>query len=129
MKPVHKVQLATRIWGLALYVHLTTRTRPLPEVVASLAGRSPRRPYGLGPIRLGSIVTRALTIGGRPPRCVIAALVAFRLNRSEGHPVELVIGLPQHPTDKDAHAWLEMAGRDVGPPPGRLGHLELARYS
>ena len=29
---------------------------------------------------------------------------------------------------KDAHAWVELAGVDVGPPPGRNGHVELARY-
>ena len=70
-----------------------------------------------------------MTVRGTPPRCLIAALVAFRLDRAEGHLVEIVIGLPMQPVDKDAHAWLEIDGHDVGPPPGRYGHVELARYS
>jgi hypothetical protein len=39
-----------------------------------------------------------------------------------------VIGLPSSPTDKDAHAWVEVRGIDIGPAPGRLGHAELVRY-
>ena len=41
---------------------------------------------------------------------------------------QLVIGLPHTPADKDAHAWVELAGTDVGPPPGRASHEELARF-
>jgi hypothetical protein len=130
MNGAQKVVLAARIWALAIYVHVATRRRALPEVVSSLARRGEsRRRLGQNPVRLGRIVTRALTFRGTPPRCLIAALVAFRLNRAEGHDVEIVIGLPMRPIDKDAHAWLEINGRDVGPPPGQLGHLELARYS
>ena len=130
MNSAQKVVLAARIWALAVYVHLATRRRPLPQVVASLARRGEsRRRTGVNPVRLGTIVTRVLTFRGTPPRCLIAALVAFRLNRAEGHGVEIVIGLPSRPIDKDAHAWLEINGRDVGPPPGQFGHLELARYS
>lgn len=124
-----KVVLAIRVLVLAGYVTIATRIRSLPRVVATLADSSGGSRLGLGPVQVGRIVTTTLTIGRRRPRCLIAALVAFRLCRVEGHPVELVIGLPKHPTDKDAHAWLEMAGADVGPPPGRLGHVELARYS
>lgn len=40
----------------------------------------------------------------------------------------LVIGLPEEPVDERAHAWVELEGRDVGPPPGRGNHVELARY-
>ena len=123
-----KVLLAARIWALALFVVITTRLMPLPRLVALLSSRSPRGTLELAPRRLGSIVGRTLTVAGRPPRCLIAALVAYRLNRAEGHLVQLVIGLPLKPSDKDAHAWLELAGVDVGPPPGRLGHVELARY-
>lgn len=124
-----KVILAGRVLLLTGYVIVATRIRPLPRVVDSLSRRPERaRRLGLGPIQAGRIVTTVLTVGRRRPRCLIAALVAYRLCRVEGHPVELVIGLPKHPTDKDAHAWLELAGTDVGPPPGRFGHVELARY-
>lgn len=126
--PLDKARLALRILTLAVQVHIATRRHPLPAVVTALAAKPPMRRFGLGPVRLGGVVRRTLTIAGRPPRCLIAALVAFRLSRDEGHPVELVIGLPKNPTDKDAHAWLEIDGRDVGPPPGRLEHVELARY-
>jgi hypothetical protein len=54
--------------------------------------------------------------------------VLYRLLRSRGEPAELVIGLPREPKDKDAHAWVELDGRDVGPPPGKAGHEQLARY-
>ena len=53
----------------------------------------------------------------------------FRLLRAQGEEPELVIGLPLEPRDRDAHAWIELAGRDVGPPPGKGRHVELARYA
>ena len=31
--------------------------------------------------------------------------------------------------DVDAHAWIEMEGHDIGPPPGKGDHEELARYA
>jgi hypothetical protein len=46
----------------------------------------------------------------------------------QGQSAEVVIGLPQEPLDNKAHAWVEIDGVDVGPPPGRQGHEELARY-
>jgi hypothetical protein len=55
-------------------------------------------------------------------------MVLYRLLREQGDDVQLVIGLPLEPRDKDAHAWVEMDGHDVGPPPGRGKHVELARY-
>ena len=58
----------------------------------------------------------------------MSSLVLYRLLREQGDDAELVIGLPQTPADKDAHAWVELAGRDVGPPPGRGPHEELARF-
>ena len=53
----------------------------------------------------------------------------FRLLREQGDDVELVIGLPEEAADERAHAWVELHGRDVGPPPGRAGHEEMARLS
>jgi Transglutaminase-like superfamily len=60
---------------------------------------------------------------------LINALVLYRLLREQGDPVELVIGLPEQAADERAHAWVELEGRDVGPPPGRAGHSEMARLS
>ncbi len=42
----------------------------------------------------------------------------YRLLREQGDAAELVIGLPKNPADKSAHAWVELDGVDVGPPPG-----------
>jgi hypothetical protein len=60
---------------------------------------------------------------------LFSALVLYRLLRAQGDRAELVIGLPSDARTKDAHAWVELDGVDVGPPPGRSGHLELTRYS
>lgn len=129
MSLAQKVRMAVHIWWLALMVAIETRRKPLPELVSSLAEvGTPRRRYPQDPVRLGQVVAKTLTTPKGPPRCLISALVAFRLHRLEGRPVELVIGLPMTPQDKDAHAWLEMNGRDIGPPPGRHGHVELTRY-
>ena len=83
-----------------------------------------RRP----PLRLANAVDRTLRLGRRRPTCLVSSLVLFRLLRAQGDAAELVIGLPASPRDKDAHAWVELEGTDVGPPPGRNGHVELARY-
>jgi hypothetical protein len=55
-------------------------------------------------------------------------MVLYRLLEGQGIDAELVIGLPREPRDKDAHAWVEVDGVDVGPPPGGSRHEELARY-
>jgi hypothetical protein len=46
----------------------------------------------------------------------------------QGERPQLVIGLPPSPSSHEAHAWVEVAGQVVGPPPGRLGHEEMVRY-
>jgi hypothetical protein len=124
-----KLHLAARIWGWSLLVRVASLIRPLPWVIRWMSAGKSRAPrQALMPRRLGQVVRRVLTVAGRPPRCLVAAMVAFRLLRVEGHPVELVIGLPEQPQDKEAHAWLELDGIDIGPPPGRGSHVELARY-
>jgi hypothetical protein len=87
----------------------------------------PRRRHR--PSTLARAVDRSLRIGDHRPRCLINALVLFRLLREQGDDVELVIGLPEEAADERAHAWVELQGRDVGPPPGRAGHEEMARLS
>ena len=114
-------------WFAATWIHL--RREPIPDVVARL--RRAGRPAGfvVRPVRLGRIVGRSLGVGPVRARCLFTSMVLYRLLRAQGLEPELVIGLPTEPRDKDAHAWVELDGRDVGPPPGRGRHEELARYA
>jgi hypothetical protein len=124
-----KAVLAVRIWALLVRVLVGLRREPLPACVAHLGKPgSPRRDRHSA-AKLSHAVDRSLTIGSRRPRCLVNALVLYRLLREQDDEAELVIGLPARPTDKDAHAWVELGGVDVGPPPGRSGHEELARFS
>lgn len=61
------------------------------------------------------------------PRCLHTALVLYRLLQLGGQPAVLVIGLVPSSETKDAHAWVELDGVDVGPPPGRGRHEQLLR--
>lgn len=123
-----KPRLALRIWWRFALVLWALRRRPLPQVAAAFAASPPRRAPRTTPAHLGRMVHRALRIGPVRARCLHNALVLLCLLREEGVPAELVIGLPAAPTDPGAHAWCEVDGRDVGPPPGRFGHRELMRY-
>jgi hypothetical protein len=122
-----KAGLALRIWSLYPRVVVGLRREQLPAFVAKLGatgiGRAPR-----SPAQLSRAVDRSLRLGSRRPRCLVSALVLYRLLREQGDDVELVIGLPARPADKDAHAWVELDGVDVGPPPGKGPHEELARF-
>jgi len=124
-----KAALALRIWALLARVLVGLRREPLPAFVARLGetGSRPRERHSAA--KLSHAVDRSLRIGGRRPRCLVNALVLYCLLREQDEAPELVIGLPAQPTDKDAHAWVELGGVDVGPPPGRSGHEELARFS
>ena len=125
---VSKAAIALRIWATFVVVHIGLRRRPLPDLVHRLGHPRRTRCSRVSPHSLGRIVFRLLRVGPRHARCLVSALVLFRLLRIEGHPAELVIGLPDSPVDKDAHAWVEIGSTDVGPPPGRRGHEELVRY-
>jgi hypothetical protein len=127
LSPRERVALALRVWRSYAHVRWNLRRQPLPDLVANLGTRSSGT-GDLPPERLGRAVQRALTVGSRPPRCLIAALVLYDILRAADERAELVIGLPESPTTKDAHAWIEIDGVDVGPPPGRGSHRELARY-
>lgn len=123
-----RIRLATRIWLRFVRVTIAVRREPLPEYVARLARAEPRPSAARRPARtLSRAVDRSLRIGNRRPRCLLNALVLFRLLREQGDEAVLVIGLPVQAADERAHAWVELAGRDVGPPPGSAGHRELAR--
>lgn len=122
-----RATLACHVWRIAAGVVIRLRREPLPQVVSRYSAGD-RGGQPLPPWFLARAVDRALRIGGSRPRCLINALVLYRLLREQGDPAELVIGLPQAATDHRAHAWVELEGRDVGPPPGRAGHQPLARY-
>ena len=124
-----KAWLVLRSWFWFVTVWTRLRRRPIPVVVRDLA--VVRRPAStvVRPIRLGRVVGRSLGVGPWRARCLVTSIVLFRLLRAQGDRPELVIGLPLEPKDRDAHAWVELAGRDVGPPPGRGRHVELARYA
>lgn len=122
-----KARLATRIWVRFGLVTIDLRRKSLPALVEELAQTNgePRSSYS--PATLSNAVHRSLHLGSRRPRCLVNALVLFRLLREQGEPAELLIGLPREATNQEAHAWVELRGRDVGPPPGRYGHEEMAR--
>lgn len=123
-----KVRLAALIGWDFLVVSLGIRLLKLAPLVKRLR-RSPRIGIRqLDPERLSRLVDRVLRIGPFRPRCLVLSLVLFRLLRRQGTPAELVIGLSPEARSHEAHAWVEVDGEDVGPPPGRLGHEALARY-
>jgi hypothetical protein len=127
-----KASLLVEIWRTHVNVRSELKRYPLPAVVEHLSTDGPDdRETGprILPRRLGLVVYRALWIGRLGPRCLITALVLYRLLVRRGDHPTLVIGLPDRPRSKDAHAWIEVDGIDVGPPPGGGGHVPLARYT
>ncbi len=124
-----KALLAGRVWIAALDVYLQLRRGSLDEAVVALGRRrkSARRERR-SPMLLSRAVWRALRVGPLRPRCLTRSLVLYRLLRAQGDEPQLVVGLPEPVTSSDAHAWVEIAGRDIGPPPGAAGYRELARY-
>ena len=127
LRPWH-LALALRIWGTFLVLLIQVRRRPLPHVVDALNADPPVVSRQVPPRRLSRTSYRLLRFGPYRPRCLYRALVLFRLLRLQGDRPVLVIGLPQDATGKDAHAWVELEGRDVGPPPGQAGHAPFVRY-
>ena len=123
-----KALLAARVWHTYLVVQRGLRRKRLPELVSELGTKT-----GAGdrhsPALLSLAVHRSLHVGPYRPRCLVGALVLFRLLRLQGDAAELVIGLPGNPRTHDAHAWVELHGYDVGPPPGRGRHVQFARFS
>lgn len=61
-------------------------------------------------------------------RCIHRAVVLHRLLVRQGIEAAVVVGLSARETTARAHAWVEVDGAIVGPPPGRQGHVEMARY-
>jgi hypothetical protein len=129
LSPVGKIVLVLRAWYWFVRVHVLLRMDTLPHVVERLRppARKEERPQ-LNPRRVGRIVGRALRLRDKQARCLIGSLVLYRMLLDQGTPAELVIGLPADARDHLAHAWIEVDGIDVGPPPGRYGHEPIARY-
>jgi Transglutaminase-like superfamily len=123
-----KLTLAVRVFWWFTVIHVWLRRRPLAEVVDRLGSVSAyRRPRINGGV-LGRGVARLLHIGPFRARCLITSLVHFRLLREQGDNAQLLIGLEDTPRTKDAHAWVEIDGIDIGPPPGRGAHKPLLRF-
>lgn len=126
---VTRVRLWLRIVRWYLVVRVRTGREPLPALAARIGDTGGRRKEPIPPRQLAWAIDRTLHIGRLRPRCIFNALVLFRLLREQGDAAELVIGLPKNPTDKSAHAWVELNGVDVGPPPGQNGHEQMARFT
>lgn len=124
--PLSKVLLLFRIWLMAARIQWGLWRTPLPDLVDRLA-----RPSGAAPIPpalLSRAVSRGLRLGRWHPRCLLRSLVLFRFLRAQGEPAHIVIGLRRVHRTSDAHSWVELRGRDLGPLPGGSGHEELTRY-
>jgi hypothetical protein len=124
-----KAHLWLRIVRWYLIVRVRTGREPLPKLAARIGDVGPARARRIPPRQLAWAVDRTLHLGRRRPRCIFNALVLYRLLREQGDAAELVIGLPKNPADEAAHAWVELDGVDVGPPPGRNGHEQMARFA
>jgi Transglutaminase-like superfamily len=127
--PIHaKLALAARVWASFTRVRVRMMRTPLPRHATRPTRRAPsgRRRYPA--TTLSRAVHRSLRAGGRRPTCLMSALVLTDLLRAQGDDAEVVIGLPDDAKDHRAHAWVELGGTDVGPPPGRGRHAPLARF-
>lgn len=122
-----RIRLTLRVWTTLIRVTLARRRRTLPEVTRHLSD-VPTRARGTPVPRLARAVHRTLGIGPVRPRCLTTALVLYRLLAEEGISSEVIVGLPPGSGTVRAHAWVEVNGRDVGPPPGRMHHETLARF-
>ena len=122
-----KAQVVLRIWRCFLRITFRDPREPLPDFIARLGRVDGHRGDRMPPIRLRRAILRALHIGPWRPTCLANALVLYRLLREQGDSAELVIGLPREAITHEAHAWVELNGRDLGPFPG-AHHTALARF-
>jgi hypothetical protein len=120
--------VTVEIWSTYARVRRAVHRVPLPQLVDELAEGVDRPPLSGPPAELSAAIDRRLSLGHRRPTCLVSALVLFRLLRRRGQAAELVIGLPEGASTSEAHAWVEVDGRDIGPAPGRNGHVQLARF-
>jgi hypothetical protein len=125
---MRRLALALRIVRCYAVVRRRLSREPLPALAASFGDVPARGREPIPPRQLAWAIDRTLRVGSRRPRCIFNALVMYRLLREQGDDAVLVIGLPREAITKDAHAWVELDGTDVGPPPGRAGHEPMARF-
>lgn len=124
-----KLLLVVKVWRSFTIVRLGLTVIPLPQLVARLGQPPKLASHQYAPQLLSRAVDRSLSINRFQPACLVRALVLYRLLREQGDPAQLVIGLPLHPPNHRAHAWVELDGKDVGPAPGRGQNLPLARFA
>ena len=129
LSPTQKLVLATRVWLAYARVRRTLRGAELPVAVSRLGEIRSRSRQRHAPERLSRAVDKTLRAAPDDPTCLVRSLVLFRLMREQGDDAELVIGLPEHATTHRAHAWIELGSNVVGPPPGKAGHAEMARFA
>lgn len=124
-----KIGLAAKIWLDFVHVRFGLRRSGLPRFVEQLQETpSDRNVLALEPRRLSRVVHRTLRVGPIRPRCLTSSLVLLKLLKRQDTEAELVIGLPHAGDGVIAHAWVEVDGVVVGPPPGSVGQRELVRY-
>lgn len=121
-----RIALLVRVWSAAVRIHLRLRRSTVAEVVQALDVPGTQRKVPIALLNRG--VSRGLRVGRRQPRCLLRSLVLFHLLRQQQDLPELVIGLKDGAVSSDAHAWVELAGVDVGPLPGSRGYVAMARY-
>lgn len=124
-----KAQLVLRVWGCYLRVRTGMAGTPFPQFVAALGRPARPAPRRYPPRILSRAVARSLTLGRFGPTCLVNTLVLYRLLREQEDPAEIVIGLPPDAVTHRAHAWVELDGQDLGPAPGRSGHVPMARFA
>lgn len=122
------VRLVSAIWRHLLTVQWLLRRQPLSEIVSRLSRADGPPQRGRNAIDMGRAIGKSTAVGPFRPRCLPIALVHYRMLVEQGRRPLLVIGIPEAAENHDAHAWVELDGFDVGPPPGRQGRAVLARY-
>lgn len=122
-----RAEIVARILLAFVRVRLSLTRVPLPEIVERLRDAPVRRRARHHPVRIGRLVVALLRVGPYRARCLVTSLVLFRVLREQGYRPEVVIGIPDEADSPLAHAWVEVEGHDVGPPPGRGMHRELLR--
>jgi hypothetical protein len=122
-----KVRTLVAVWLRYVKIRRLLRRHRLAEVTQRLAG--PGKAWSSRNVAgMSHAVDRALLGPAGPIRCLPRALVLYSLLREHSVAAELVIGVEPSSRSHEAHAWVEVGGRDVGPRPGRMGRAELARY-
>jgi hypothetical protein len=123
---VGRIRLLARVWRTFATTAISVRRRGLEPTARSVRVDPAREPQPVS--LLSRAVSRGLRIGPWQPRCLYRSLVLYALVNEQGGGAELVIGLPPNARTPDAHAWVEVDGRDVGPMPGSLHATEMVRY-